>query len=50
MTATSLDLLQGAGLTAAELYDELTDRLRESLRLEELLTRAAARVPGLVPS
>ena len=50
MTATSLDLLQGAGLTAAELYDELTDRLRESLRLEELLRRAAARVPGLVPS
>src|SRR5436305_2923981 len=50
MTATSLDLLQGAGLTAAELYDELTDALRESLRLEELLRRAAARVPGLVPS
>jgi thioesterase DpgC len=50
MTADALELLDGAGLSPAELYDELTDGLRESVRLDELLRRAAERVPGLVPS
>jgi (3,5-dihydroxyphenyl)acetyl-CoA 1,2-dioxygenase len=50
MTATSLELLEGFGLSAAELYDRLTDGLRESLRVDELLRRAGARVSGLVPS
>jgi (3,5-dihydroxyphenyl)acetyl-CoA 1,2-dioxygenase len=35
---------------AAELYDLVTGGGREALRLPELLTEAARRVPGLVPS
>ncbi len=35
---------------AAGLYDELTDGLTRSLRLEEFVYAAAERVPGLVPS
>jgi (3,5-dihydroxyphenyl)acetyl-CoA 1,2-dioxygenase len=45
-----LDGLEGAGLSVAALYDELTDGRRRAVRLEELLYRAADRVPGLVPS
>jgi (3,5-dihydroxyphenyl)acetyl-CoA 1,2-dioxygenase len=45
-----LDRLAGAGLSAAALYDELTDGRRRPVRLEELLYSAADRVPGLVPS
>jgi (3,5-dihydroxyphenyl)acetyl-CoA 1,2-dioxygenase len=44
------DQLDGAGLSVAALYDELTDGRRRAVRLEELLYRAADRVPGLVPS
>jgi thioesterase DpgC len=47
---TQIELLAQAGLSAAELYDELTDGRTRSLRLEELLYRAAERVPGLVPT
>jgi (3,5-dihydroxyphenyl)acetyl-CoA 1,2-dioxygenase len=43
------ELLAGAGLTVAGLYDELTDRMTRSLGLDELLSAAAERVPGLVP-
>jgi thioesterase DpgC len=35
---------------AADLYDAVTGRCTRSLRLEELLGAAAARVPGLVPT
>jgi (3,5-dihydroxyphenyl)acetyl-CoA 1,2-dioxygenase len=35
---------------AVELYDELTDGGRRSLRLEELCDAAAERVPGLTPT
>jgi len=35
---------------AAALYDELTAGRTAALRVEELLTRAAERVPGLVPA
>jgi thioesterase DpgC len=45
-----LDGLEGAGLSVGALYDELTDGRRRAVRLEELLYRAADRVPGLVPS
>ncbi len=34
---------------AAELYDALTDRCTKSVRIEELVYRAADRVPGLTP-
>jgi thioesterase DpgC len=50
MSTTERDLLANVGLSAAGFYDRLTDGLRESFRLEELLRRAAARVPGTVPS
>ena len=50
MTTTERDLRANVGLSAAGLYDRLTDGLRESFRLEELLLRAAARLPGTVPS
>jgi (3,5-dihydroxyphenyl)acetyl-CoA 1,2-dioxygenase len=43
-------LLADAGLTVAGLYDELTDGMTRSLRLDELLYAAAERVPGLVPT
>ena len=35
---------------AAALYDAVTGRCTRSLRVEELLTEVAARVPGLVPA
>ncbi|HEY7200908.1 MAG TPA: enoyl-CoA hydratase/isomerase family protein [Candidatus Dormibacteraeota bacterium] len=35
---------------AGELYAELTDGFREPVRVEELVYRAAERVPGLVPA
>jgi thioesterase DpgC len=35
---------------AAELYDALTDGLRRSLRLDQLLYEAAVQVPGLTPT
>jgi len=35
---------------AADLYDALTDGCTRSIRLEELVSEAAAQVPGLVPS
>jgi hypothetical protein len=35
---------------AADLYDALTDGLRLSLRIDQLLSDAAARVPGLTPT
>jgi (3,5-dihydroxyphenyl)acetyl-CoA 1,2-dioxygenase len=43
-------VLEQAGLTVEELYDELTDGCTRSLRLDGLLDRAAERVPGLVPT
>jgi (3,5-dihydroxyphenyl)acetyl-CoA 1,2-dioxygenase len=43
-------LLADAGLTVARLYDELTDGMTRSVRLDELLYTAAERVPGLVPT
>jgi thioesterase DpgC len=42
--------LAAAGLTAAELYDELTDGMTRSVRLDDLVYAAAERVPGLVPT
>jgi len=44
------ELLAGAGLTVAGLYDELTDRMTRSVALYELMYAAAELVPGLVPS
>jgi (3,5-dihydroxyphenyl)acetyl-CoA 1,2-dioxygenase len=43
-------VLEQAGLTVEELYDELTAGCTRSLRLDELLDQAAERVPGLVPT
>jgi thioesterase DpgC len=42
--------LAAAGVSAAELYDELTDGMTRSVRLDELMYAAAERVPGLVPT
>jgi (3,5-dihydroxyphenyl)acetyl-CoA 1,2-dioxygenase len=50
VAVNTLEPLDRAGLSPAALYDELTSGLAESLRLEELLQRAAERVPGVVPS
>jgi (3,5-dihydroxyphenyl)acetyl-CoA 1,2-dioxygenase len=47
---TQGDLLAEAGLSAAGLYDELTDGATKALRLEELVYAAADRVPGLTPT
>jgi (3,5-dihydroxyphenyl)acetyl-CoA 1,2-dioxygenase len=44
------EILTRAGLTPDALYDELTDGATRSLRLDELMTAAADRVPGLVPT
>jgi thioesterase DpgC len=50
-TAHSPDeILTRAGLTPDALYDDLTDGATRSLRLDELMTAAADRVPGLVPT
>ena len=43
-------ILEQAGLSVEQLYDELTDRGTRSVRLEELVYEAAERVPGLVPT
>ncbi len=43
-------ILEQAGLTAEQLYDELTDGCTQPVRLEELVYEAAERVPGLVPT
>jgi thioesterase DpgC len=43
-------LLADAGLTVADLYDELTNGMTRSVRLDELVYEAAERVPGLVPT
>ncbi len=43
-------MLERAGLTVEGLYDELTDRCTNPVRLEELIYDAAERVPGLVPT
>jgi thioesterase DpgC len=47
---TQNELLADAGLTVAGLYDELTDGMTRSVRLDELMYAAAERVPGLVPT
>jgi thioesterase DpgC len=44
------EILAGAGMTVASLYDELTDARTKSVRLDELVYAAAERVPGLVPT
>jgi thioesterase DpgC len=43
-------VLANAGLSAEELYDELTDNCSKAVRLDDLLYEAAERVPGLVPT
>jgi thioesterase DpgC len=43
-------ILEQAGLSVEELYDELTDHCTRPVRLEELVYEAAERVPGLVPT
>lgn len=45
-----IEMLAAEGLTVAGLYDELTDGMSRSVRLDELLYAAAERVPGLVPT
>jgi len=44
------ELLERAGLSVADLYNELTDAAGRALRIDELLYAAAERVPGLVPT
>jgi len=44
------EILAAAGLTVAGLYDELTDGMSKTVRLDELAYAAAERVPGLVPT
>ena len=43
-------ILEQAGLSVEQLYDELTDGCTRPARLEELVYAAAERVPGLVPT
>jgi len=43
-------ILEQAGLSVEQLYDELTDRCTRPVRLEDLLYDAAEEVPGLVPT
>jgi (3,5-dihydroxyphenyl)acetyl-CoA 1,2-dioxygenase len=43
-------ILEQAGLSVEQLYDDLTDRCTRPVRLEELVYEAAERVPGLVPT
>ncbi len=43
-------ILEQAGLTAEQLYDELTDGCTKPVGLEALVYEAAERVPGLVPT
>jgi len=44
------EILEQAGLTVEQLYDELTDGCTRPVRLDDLLYEAAERVPGLVPT
>jgi len=44
------DVLEQAGMSVEQLYDELTDGCTKPVRLEELVYGAAERVPGLVPT
>ena len=44
------DILEQAGMSVEQLYDELTDGCTKPVRLEELVYGAAERVPGLVPT
>ncbi len=44
------ELLARAGLSVADLYNELTAAAGGALRIDELLYAAAERVPGLVPT
>ena len=50
MTIGPNEILAAAGLTVAGLYDELTDGMSKTVRLDELAYAAAERVPGLVPT
>jgi thioesterase DpgC len=43
-------VLQAAGLSVEELYDELTDGCTKPVRLDDLVYAAAERVPGLAPT
>jgi (3,5-dihydroxyphenyl)acetyl-CoA 1,2-dioxygenase len=43
-------VLERAGLSVAELYDELTDGCTRPVRLEDIVYGAAERVPGLGPT
>jgi (3,5-dihydroxyphenyl)acetyl-CoA 1,2-dioxygenase len=43
-------ILEQAGLSVEQLYDELTDGCTRPVRLDDLLYEAAERVPGLVPT
>jgi thioesterase DpgC len=43
-------VLADHGLSAEQLYDELTDTCSKPVRLDDLLYAAADRVPGLVPT
>src|ERR1700733_4230080 len=46
---TPAKILEQAGLTVEQLYDELTDNCTRPVRLDDLVYEAAERVPGLVP-
>ena len=50
MTIGPNEILAAAGLTVAVLYDELTDGMSKTVRLDELVYAAAEHVPGLVPT
>ena len=43
-------ILEQAGLSVEQLYNELTDKCTRPVRLDELVYEAAERVPGLVPT
>ena len=43
-------ILEQAGLSVEQLYDELTDRCTRPVRLEDLVYDAAEQVPGLAPT
>ena len=47
---TPAKILEQAGLTVEQLYDELTDNCTRPVRLDDLVYEAAERVPGLVPT
>jgi thioesterase DpgC len=50
VACTVSDVLAEAGVSAAELYDELTDGCTRPVRLDELVYLAAERIPGLAPT